>query len=362
MLNFHPSARNIIIGIILLLPLILLSGCQKEEKKRKDLVAVATTGMVADIVSHVAGKHVTVKTLMGPGVDPHLYKASPGDVQLLSKADAIFYNGLHLEGKMSDVFDNLSRRKPTLALASAIKEKHIIGSSSTGSLADPHVWMDVHLWSKTAIPIADFLSKIDPDHKKEYFENATEYKRKLIAVHNEIKGILSKLGSEHRSMRMLITSHDAFKYFGRAYGLQVMGIQGISTESEAGLKRINQLVQLIYDNSVETVFVETSVPQKNIQALIEGVDYYYQTKADQRRKKRSLKIGGELYSDSMGQQGELVGTYIGMMKHNAWTIYKGLKDTGIWYLEALERKKEEKAEQEQNKKKKKHGSKKKKRR
>jgi manganese/zinc/iron transport system substrate-binding protein len=311
MLNFlRQITKNI---IIIAGALFALCGCKEQasQSNKNQSAVLATTAMVADVVKNVGQEHVNVQTLMGPDVDPHLYKASPKDIYAMNKAQAIFYNGLHLEGKMADVLEKYSKKKTTCPLAQGVDPQKIIGKSETKSLSDPHIWMDVKLWSQTVLPVADKLSELDPVHKLDYQANAQKYVQQLNELDQECQKLIAKLPKEKR---ILITAHDAFKYFGKSYGFTVLGVQGMSTESEAGLKEINQLVDTIVKNKIGAVFVETSVSPKNIEALIEGA----------KSKGVDVKIGGKLYSDAMGKPDTEQGTYVGMIRHNVKTIVEGL--------------------------------------
>lgn len=271
---------------------------------------VCTTGMVAELVRKVGGDSVAVTQMMGDGVDPHLYKASPGDVSQLSQADAIFYSGLHLEGKMTDVFERMARKKPTIAVADAIPQSQRIDND--GNSFDPHVWFDVSLWREAAGVVRDRLKEFDPPYAEAYQKRADTYRSELAALHEDTK---TQLHSIPKERRVLVTAHDAFRYFGRAYDLEVKGIQGISTESEAGLKDVNDLVAFLVERKIKAVFVESSVPDKNVRALLEGC----------RARGHQIAIGGELFSDAMGKPGTPEGTYVGMVRHNVDTIVKALK-------------------------------------
>jgi manganese/zinc/iron transport system substrate-binding protein len=272
--------------------------------------AVCTTGMVADLVRNVGGDHVAVTQLMGEGVDPHLYKASTGDASALNGADVIFYSGLHLEGKMADLFVRMARKKPTFAVTEGIGEEHVLESEDGGH--DPHVWFDVSLWRKCVDVVRDALVKFDPKHAKEYESRAADYGKQLDTLHEEAK---TRMASVPADRRVLVTAHDAFRYFGRAYGVDVRGIQGISTDSEAGVKEINALVDLLVKKKIKAVFVETSVSERNIKALVEGCQ----------SRGHAVKIGGELFSDAMGKDGTPEGAYPGMVRHNVETIAKALE-------------------------------------
>jgi manganese/zinc/iron transport system substrate-binding protein len=271
---------------------------------------VCTTGMVADVVREVGGDRVDVVQLMGEGVDPHLYKASPGDVSRLRAADIIFYSGLHLEGKMAEIFELMSRRKPTFAVTEGLPEDRIL--MIQGSFPDPHLWFDVSLWSETVNTVRDRLAAFDPPRADEYRNRAEKYRAELAALHAEAQRLLDGIPAERR---VLVTAHDAFHYFGRAYGVEVRAIQGISTESEAGVKEINELVHFLTERKIKAVFVETSVGDRNIKSLVEGC----------RQAGHEVAIGGELFSDAMGKPGTEEGTYIGMVRHNVNTIVQALK-------------------------------------
>lgn len=273
--------------------------------------AMGTVGMVADLVRNVGGEHLEVQQLMGSGVDPHLYKTTRDDVQKIMQSDIVFYCGLLLEGKMTDTLIQVARNKPVIAVTEQLDESELLEPEDFAGHYDPHVWMDVAAWSKCVDVIAEQLGEFDPEHAEAYQANAKAYQQKLQELHEYGK---RSLGSIPKERRVLITSHDAFNYFGRAYDLEVLGVQGITTESEAGLQQINRLVDLIVEREITAVFVESSVPRKNIEALIEGA----------KEKGHTVTIGGELYSDAMGQQGTYEGTYIGMLDHNITTVARAL--------------------------------------
>lgn len=274
------------------------------------LRVVATTGMVADLVRHIGGTNVEVGQLMGEGVDPHLYKASTGDIAQLNAAAAIFYSGLHLEGKMADVFARLARKKPTFAVTDGISREHLLKVGP--EQFDPHVWFDVSLWSECIDVVRDGLTQLDPAHDEEFRQNAEAYRVKLAELHVECKRRLAEIPAERR---VLVTAHDAFHYFGRAYDVEVKAIQGVSTQDEAGVKQVNELVDFISHRGVKAVFIETSVNRRNIDALVEGCA----------ARGHRVAVGGELFSDAMGQAGAPEGTYLGMVRHNVETITKALK-------------------------------------
>jgi len=277
-----------------------------------ELRVVTTIAMITDIVEEVGGEKVMVEGLIGEGVDPHLYNPTRRDVVALQRADIIFYNGLHLEGKMGDLFVRMARQgKAVYAVTERVLENEPYLLEDAESSIDPHVWMDVSGWQSAVAVVADVLTREDPGNADLYRERAGQYKARLAALHAYGKEAIASIPE---SQRVLITAHDAFQYFGRAYDITVKGIQGISTESEAGLNDIERLVDYIVTNNIPAVFVESSVSDKNVMALIEGA----------RAKGHKLKIGGTLYSDAMGKAGTYTGTYIGMLDHNITTIARSL--------------------------------------
>jgi manganese/zinc/iron transport system substrate-binding protein len=302
--SIFPCIRICI--IVLWMNLISLTGFSR-------VTAVATTGMVGDLVRNVGGGRVEVVQLMGQGVDPHLYKASQGDVARLSQADVIFYNGFHLEGKMTDILKKIGRRgKPVVAVAESVPEEELLALSEFEGLNDPHIWFDVGLWSGTIDIVQKYLSELDPESGEYFKSNAEAYRQELSQLHNWVKEEISKIPEERR---VLITAHDAFGYFGRAYNIEVRGLQGISTVSEYGLRDIRQLVDLIAKRGIKAVFVESSVPRRSIDAAVEGC----------RARGHEVRVGGELFSDAMGAAGTEEGTYSGMVRHNVRTIVDSLQ-------------------------------------
>ncbi len=272
---------------------------------------VCTVGMVSDMVRHVAGDKAAVEGLIGEGVDPHLFQASRSDILKLTQADFIFYNGLLLEGKMTDALIAVGRRRPVHAVTTDLEPGKLLEPPEFAGHADPHVWMDPLLWKACAAAAATALGEFDPPNADVYRENAAAYARQLDKLHEFAAAALATIPEESR---VLVTAHDAFNYFARRYGLEVRGIQGISTESEAGIKDINDLVDLLVDRKVRAVFVESSVSDKNVRALVEGAA----------ARNHPVRIGGTLYSDAMGPPGTYEGTYIGMIDHNVTTIVKAL--------------------------------------
>lgn len=275
----------------------------------KPLKVVATTGMIGDLVKNIGGKEVSLETLMGSGVDPHLYKATQGDLRKLLQADVIFYNGLHLEGKMHEVFEKLARKKPVYAVSASIPSQRLLHANGA---VDPHIWFDVSLWQMAGEEVLKRLSQENPSQKTYYAENAKRYLAKLGRLHEWVH---TQVQSLPESQRVLVTAHDAFGYFGKAYGMEVRGLQGISTASEFGLNDILQLKTMLLQRKVKAVFVESSVPKKFIQSLVAGV----------KAEGGQLTIGGELYSDAMGLAGTPEGTYPGMVEHNVRAIVGALK-------------------------------------
>lgn len=298
--------------------LIPLHAAHAEEKrtyaKSTPMQVVVTVGMIADVVQNIVGGHAKVETIIGHGGDPHLYKPSPHDVRRLVNADFIFYNGLFLEGKMAEILLSYNRSKPSIALGEAIDPTLLLKPLEFEGHYDPHLWMDVALWSKVAHAAKSALVRFDPARASVYEANEQLYQKKLTLLDEYVRKTIASIP---RSQRVLVTAHDAFHYFARAYDIEVKGIQGISTESEAGLKDINSLVDFLVERKISAVFVESSVSQKNVMALIEGAA----------ARNHPLKIGGELYSDAMGAEGTPEGTYLGMIAHNAETIAAGLGGT-----------------------------------
>ena len=311
MASASPSRRRLL-GIALIVAT-AFAGCSPAPKTQRSypFTIVTTVGMVNDIVQNVAGDKAKATALMGAGVDPHLYKPTRDDVAAMVAADAVFYSGLMLEGKMADTLIKVARTKPVYAVTELIDEKFLLEPEDFGGHSDPHVWMDPGAWAKCVEAIGKSLGEFDPANAASYAANATAYAAKCEALHAYGKQVLATVPE---SSRVLISSHDAFNYFGRAFGLKVMGVQGISTESEAGLQRINALVDFIVMNDVKAVFVESSVSPKNIEALVGGA----------KSRGKDLKIGGELFSDAMGAAGTYEGTYLGMLDHNITLVARAL--------------------------------------
>jgi manganese/zinc/iron transport system substrate-binding protein len=280
--------------------------------KQYPYTVVTTVGMVTDIVRQVAGDKATVTGIIGEGVDPHLYKPTRNDVAALMDADVIFYSGLMLEGKMSDTFVKVANSgKPVFQVTKLIDESFLLEPAEFAGHADPHVWMSVPGWMKAVEAVAKSLGEYDPPNAGYYRSNAETCLAELKKLDAYAR---ASIGTIPKATRILITAHDAFNYFGREYGIDVQGIQGISTESEAGLQQINRLVNDIVQKQVRAVFVETSVADKNIRALVDGAA----------ARGAKVTIGGSLYSDAMGAPGTYEGTYVGMIDHNVTTITRAL--------------------------------------
>ncbi len=281
------------------------------QAQQKPLRVVATVSMLADTVRAVGGSRVEVASLLGEGVDPHTYRPTRADIARLSSADLVIANGLHLEAQLDETLKALARSKPVLFAAEKIPQSQLLADEDYKDRKDPHVWMDPKLWSIVVEAVRDTLIERDPAGRAAYQAGAAAYLAELSRLADYSQKILNTVPKE---ARVLITAHDAFGYFGRAYGFDVEGIQGLSTESEAGLKRIEELVTLLVTRKVRAVFVESSVPERNVRALVEGA----------RARGHQVVVGGELYSDALGAPGTYEGTLIGMLDHNVTTISRAL--------------------------------------
>ncbi|WP_294928745.1 zinc ABC transporter substrate-binding protein [uncultured Paracoccus sp.] len=275
------------------------------------LSVVATTGMIADAVAQVGGDRVEVQALMGPGVDPHTYRQTRSDIAAMTGADAVFWHGLYLEAQLEDFFRDLAGEKTVIALAEGLPGNRLLADEEYEGRNDPHVWMDPSLWSGVVEAARDALTEIDPEGADTFAANAEAHLAEIAAL-GEYSGEV--LATVPQDARVLVTAHDAFNYFGAAYDYEVMGIQGISTESEAGLAQIENLVGVLVDRGIGAIFVESSVSDRNVMALVEGAGAQGHT----------VTIGGELFSDAMGDPGTYEGTYIGMIDHNVTTITRAL--------------------------------------
>lgn len=288
------------------------AGDADSAKRAGTYTVVATVGMVADVVQRVAGDRAEVVGLIGAGVDPHLYKPTRSDIQRLLGADIVFYNGLLLEGKMTDALIRAATAgKKVHAVTELLDEKYLLEPEAFAGHTDPHVWMDPQAWSQAVEVVRAKLSEFDPEGASAFQDRASAYRKELEAL-DAYAGRVLKTVPE--GQRVLVTAHDAFNYFGRRYGFEVVGIQGISTESEAGVMDIERIVNLLVERRIAAVFIESTVSQRNVSALVAGA----------KARGHSVTIGGELFSDAMGTPGTYEGTYIGMIDHNVTTIARAL--------------------------------------
>jgi manganese/zinc/iron transport system substrate-binding protein len=315
MRNGQDSTKTSVVRAALLgATAIAAAACATGESPRQPgepLRVVATIGMISDVAQWIGGDRVVVQGLMGPGVDPHLYKARAGDVRRLVEADLVLYNGLHLEAAMGEVLEEMGRRKRTVAVTEWIARESLTTPQEYEGNYDPHVWFDVRLWSEAARRIGAALAEADPEHAGEYAAGLAAYLGELAALDAWVR---QRIGGIPVERRVLITAHDAFGYFGRAYGMEVMGLQGISTASEAGTADVQRLAETIVRRRIPAVFVETSIPLRTIEAVQAAV----------RSRGFDVAIGGSLYSDALGDAGTPAGTYIGMVRHNVETMVGAL--------------------------------------
>ena len=298
---------------IILVFLITIFSCKKEVKENGKLQVVTTTTMLTDLVKNIGGDKIDIQGLMGAGVDPHLYKASEGDVSTLFNADVIVYNGLHLEGKLEDVFEKMRHQnKKTIAVSDAIDKATLIGSEYFASNYDPHIWFSITNWEIITQYIVDKLCELDAENTATYKTNGANYLKILASLKTTITEQVNSLPVEKR---ILVTAHDAFNYFGKEFQFNVVGLQGLSTATEAGVQDVRRLASFIEEKNVKAIFVESSVPKRTVEALQEAV----------RAKGKEVVIGGTLYSDALGSAGTAEATYIGMYKHNVEIIISALK-------------------------------------
>jgi manganese/zinc/iron transport system substrate-binding protein len=291
-------------------------GPGRERPAGEPLQVVATTGMIADAAARIAGGRAVVHGLMGPGVDPHGYKARPGDVRRLAGADLVLYNGLHLEAAMEEVLEGMGRRTMSVAVTEWIAETDLLRPAEFEGSRDPHVWFDVRLWMVVVRRIGAALAEADPEHALEYAGREAEYLTELEALDEWVRRRVSTLPP---ARRVLVTAHDAFNYFGRAYGVEVLALQGISTQAEAGTADVQRLAGEIVRRGVPAVFVETSIPQRLIEAV----------RAAAAARGQRVTIGGSLYSDALGDAGTPAGTYVGMFRHNVENIVRALQGAEV---------------------------------
>lgn len=305
------AAARLAVWALLAFLVVGISADVSAQSSRK-LTVVTTTNIVGDTVRNVVGDAADVISLMAPGVDPHLYQATQGDLRRLAQADVIFYNGLQLEGKIGDILQRMGRRTPTYAVTEYITPDELLVDDSFGGVYDPHVWFDVSMWIKAVERVRDAMAEVDPGRADVYAANAARFIEELEALDGEVEALFASIPPDRR---VLVTAHDAFGYLGHRYGIEVVALQGISTETEFGLADVRNLVDLLVERQISAVFVETSVSARGIQAVIEGA----------RARGHSVEIGGELFSDSLGAGGTPEGTYIGMIRHNAATIAEALR-------------------------------------
>ncbi|WP_286923826.1 MULTISPECIES: metal ABC transporter solute-binding protein, Zn/Mn family [Lysinibacillus] len=301
------------LGVVVFSLSLLLFGCSTDTTKEdREGVVVATTGQIADAIKAISGGHLRVSALMGPGVDPHLYKATQSDLSKLDKAEVIFYNGLHLEGQMLDIFEQMSKSKSVLAVGETLNKSDLLASDDDAMLHDPHIWFDIELWKGVVQAIGTKLQEEYPEFKDDFVANEKEYLKQLDELQVYAKDRVNEIPEKQR---ILVTAHDAFNYFGRSQGFDVRGLQGLSTDSEYGVKDVQEMVDFLVANKIKAIFIESSVSDKAMKAVIEGA----------KEKGHDIVIGGELFSDAMGAEGTKEGTYIGMYQHNIDTIVDALK-------------------------------------
>ena len=297
---------------ITILAVIIVLGCKNNKQDNGKLNVVVTTSMLTDLVKNIGGDLIDVQGLMGAGVDPHLYKASEGDVSKLFNADVIFYNGLHLEGKLVEVFEKMEAQKTTVALGEFLAKEGLIGSDYFASNYDPHVWFNIQYFKEFSDKVTSVLSEKDPKNAASFTANNLAFQQELDLLHTAVVNTIATLAPEKR---ILVTAHDAFNYFGKAYGFKVVGLQGLSTATEAGVQDVQKLSEYIIANKVKAIFIESSVPRRTIEALEAAV----------LSKGHQVSIGGSLYSDALGDGGSVEGTYVGMFLYNVKTIVNALQ-------------------------------------
>ncbi len=315
---YEKGKNKIKIGIGFLLFLFFLIGCGivKEEPSDPEdgrIHAVATTTMITDLLEVIGGEQVQVKGLMGPGIDPHGYQTSASDVDKMFQAEIVAYNGMDLEGQMGRVFSELENLdKMVLVLEEAVGKANFLASDEEDLTVDPHIWFSVPLWAEAADYVTASLSEYDPENASYYEENNKQYQEDLLELDIYIRNRTEEVQEQSR---YLITAHDAFKYFGEEYGFEVVGLQGLNTQTEAGTRDVSNLAQFIVDNEIKAIFIETSVPTRTIEALQEAVE----------QRGWQVEIGGELFSDALGDASQDAETYIKMYKQNIDTIVDALK-------------------------------------
>ncbi|MCM3760576.1 zinc ABC transporter substrate-binding protein [Alkalihalobacillus oceani] len=279
------------------------------EEAEETIKVVTTIAQIGEPLSVIGGEHVEVNSLMGPSVDPHLYNATQGDIATLQEADVIFYNGLDLEVNMVEIFNQIAAEKPVMAIGDTISEDLLLEEED--GVIDPHIWFDIRLWKQALEAAVEELKAYAPDHANDFEANKDAYFAELDELQQEAA---EKLGGIPEDQRVLVTAHDAFGYFGNTFEMEVIGLQGLSTEDEVGVSDINETIALVKEHQIPAIFIETSISDRTIQAVIEGAA----------SEGVELELGGELYSDAMGEAGTEEGTYIGMYRHNVETIYQAL--------------------------------------
>ncbi len=316
--SWLPTLSVALVGLLLAVAAlsfgVVAVGCSGTGEQSEDerFHVVATTGQLADLVRHVAGERVRLTQIMGAGVDPHLYVAREADSRAFERADMILYNGLLLEGRLGDTLRRMGERKPVIAVAEQLPREALLEEPEEDSEAkDPHVWFDPRLWRHAVDVVAEALTKALPEQAEAFAEHAVAYQAELDEAYERLRKQVAGIPSQQRVM---ITAHDAFQYFGRAFDIEVMGIQGMTTEAEAGVQRREQLVSLIVERRIPAIFIETSVNPQYVEALVEGAA----------ARGHRVEIGGALYSDAMGEPGTATGTYLGMLTHNVTTIVEAL--------------------------------------
>ena len=312
MTSIMPYKLICFIKRLMLLSYLCLGGCS-EEAPNKEFTILTTTSMLADLVKNIVQEDAHVASLMGPGIDPHTYQITPKDAQKLKTSDIIIYNGLYLEGKMVELFERLAKERVIFAAGDALKKEQLIFDEETFPMGtDPHIWFDVKLWQAVVNFLSQKLQAIKPASAAYYQHNTVAYLEKLESLHREVT---TRIQSIPAKQRILVTVHDAFSYFGRAYDIQVVGLQGISTATECGLQDIGRIVDLIVNNNIKAIFLETSVSDKSMRAVLERCAHYG----------HKVAIGGALYSDALGAENTLEGTYCGMVQANTEMIVNALK-------------------------------------
>lgn len=304
--------------ILFTLTIAAIIGCMPNQAPVDGKITVTcTTSLIADAVQRIGGERVHVECLMGPGIDPHRYTATPGDIRKLSQARIVIHHGLHLEGKLGEVLEQPRSGQMSVAVTSSLKPEQLLTSDEGDGPHDPHVWFDPRLWVECLSPITDALSSVDPENASRYSQAAAAYRDEILALDRELLALAQTIPPNRRK---LVTSHDAFRYFGARYGLEVHGLLGISTASEASTKDVSKLAEFLAMHSVPAIFAETSVPSKGLQAVMDACEKKYQH--------RIRLVGGHdsLYSDALGEAGSPGENYLGMIRHNMNVIVSALKD------------------------------------